>query len=139
MSFTKSADYVAALTTLKGIIDHDPTGDARPAAQILSEASSQLASLLRSALHRSTRYAVAPGADLPALVAAVTAEKGSAAAIGDLAEVDVDCADTALATEKGSAIVAGDVFRLTNVTGASEAVEYVGNLTRARFDIDPAY
>lgn len=140
MAISKVATYAAAVTTLKGLVDHDKTAEgAKPAAEAFSEAVGALSRLLSIALHRATKYAVAPGADLPALVAAVTAAKESAAAVNDLALVSVDSTDTALSTAKGSAVASGDVFRLTNVTGASEAVEYVGNAYSAGFGVDVVF
>lgn len=144
MAISNTSTYAAAVTTLKGLIDHDKTAEgAKPAAEAFGEALSALARLLSIAVHRAAKTAVTPTAVTLAtfLTGGFQTAKGSAAVIGDLFILNgaVDLTGTPLATAKGSAIAAGDVYRWTNVTAASEAVEYVANAYSAGFGVDVAF
>ena len=61
------------------------------------------------------------------------ANGNSAILVGNVFQVGGtgDTTDNALAAAKGGAVADNDTFAVTNVTGGSEAVVYVGNLTSA--------
>jgi len=145
MAISKTSTYADAANVLKGLIDHDKTAEgAKPAAEALSEALGQVSRLLSIALHRAAKTAVAsPGTGTTLntfRTGAFATAKGSAAVIGDLwvNTVATDLSGTVCATAKGSALAAGDVFRWTNVT-TSPVIEYVGNLYRSGFGVNPSF
>jgi hypothetical protein len=144
MAITTRATYVAAINTLKGLIDHDKTAEgAKPAAESLSEAIGHLSRLLSIAVHRLARTKVTPTATTLAVfkTGAFQTAKGSAAVVNDLFELNaaVDLTGTVLANAKGEAVAAGDVYRWTNVTAASEAVAYVGNTRSSSWNVTVAF
>jgi hypothetical protein len=144
MAISKTSTYAAAVTTLKGLIDHDKTAEgAKPAAESLSEAIGALSRLLSVALHRSAKTSVTPTATTLATfrTGVFAAAKGSAAVVNDLFALAAaaDLTGTPLAAAKGAAIAKGDVYRWTNVGAATEAIEYVGNLYAAGFGVNVAF
>lgn len=137
MALLKFSDYVAALTTLKGLVDFNRSAEgARQAALDLDEAAVRLRSALSNALSRSNPVPlVASGANVAALLTVYETAKGDDAAVDDLFVLSVasDTDNDVLETAKAAPPAAGDVYRWTNV--GAPALEFMGNVHGLAFGV----